>query len=100
MIALQQTEEFEDWLDGLADRKAQGVIRDRLLRVEGGNVGNAKPVGGKVAEMIVDYGPGYRLYFTRMGLAIVVLLCGGSKRSQVRDIKRAMVMAAEVWAAE
>ena len=98
MIAIQQTEEFEDWLDGLADRKAQGVIRDRLLRAEGGNLGDAKSLGGKVAEMIVEYGPGYRLYFTRMGLAIVVLLCGGAKKSQARDIVRAKAMAAEIWA--
>lgn len=99
MIAVQQTEEFENWLDGLADRKAQGLIRDRLLRAEGGNLGEAKPLGNKVAEMIVDHGPGYRLYFTKIGLAIVVLLCGGAKKSQARDIKRAKAMAAEVWAA-
>lgn len=99
MIAVQQTEEFEEWLDGLADRKAQGVIKDRLLRVEGGNLGDAKPLGDKIGEMIIDYGPGYRLYFTKMGLAVVILLCGGAKKSQARDIARAKAFAAEIWAA-
>lgn len=99
MIAVQETEEFDEWLDGLTDRKAQGVIRDRLLRIEGGNIGDAKPLGDKVAEFIIDYGPGYRLYFTKMGLAVVVLLCGGAKKSQARDIKRAKALAAEIWAA-
>jgi putative addiction module killer protein len=99
LMAIQQTEEFEEWLDGLADLKTQGVIRDRLIRAEGGNLGDAKPLGDKVGEMIVDYGPGYRLYFTKMGLALVILLCGGAKRSQARDIKKAKALAAEIWAA-
>lgn len=96
MIAVQQTEEFEEWLDGLADRKAKGVIRDRILQIEGGLLGKTKGLGGKVGEIIIDYGPGYRLYYIRVGLVVIVLLCGGTKGSQRRDIKRAKAMAAEL----
>lgn len=96
MIAVQQTDEFEEWLDGLADRKAQGVIRDRILQIEGGLLGKTRSLGNKVAEIKIDYGPGYRLYFTKIGLAVVILLCGGAKRSQSRDIKRAKALAAQL----
>lgn len=96
MIVVQQTEEFEEWLDGLADRKARAVIRDRILQIEGGLLGNNKSLGDKVAEIKIDFGPGYRLYYSKVGLVVIILLCGGNKGSQRRDIKRAKKMAAEL----
>ena len=65
MYTVHQTDEFKDWLDGLADRKARGIVRDRIIRMEGGNLGKCENVGGKVSEAKIDYGPGYRLYLRR-----------------------------------
>lgn len=89
MIAVQQTEEFEEWLDGLADFRAQEAIFNRILQIEGGLMGKTKSLGDKVGEIKIDYGPGYRLYFSKVGLLVILLLCGGDKGSQRRDIKRA-----------
>ncbi len=96
MIEIRQTETFRAWLDGLKDEKARVRIGIRLQRVEKGNLGDARPVGGGVSELRIDYGPGYRLYFVQRGKMVVILLCGGDKRSQARDIKRAIEMAQEV----
>lgn len=96
MLVVQQTDEFRDWIRGLIDRKARGIVRDRLLKIEGGNLGKARSLGDKVSEIKIDYGPGYRLYFTKEGLTIIVLLCGGDKGSQRRDIKRAKELASEL----
>ena len=68
-------------------------ITERLLRVEGGNFGDVEPVGDGVSELRIDYGPGYRVYFTRRGRMVVVILCGGDMRTQTADIKRAKRMA-------
>jgi putative addiction module killer protein len=89
MFALQLTLEFESWLDGLRDKKAQVRIAARLRQASAGNLGDWKPVGGDVSEMRVNFGPGYRLYFTRKGNVLIVMLAGGDKSSQTRDIKRA-----------
>ena len=89
MFTLRQTEQFQNWLDGLKDRRAQIRIVARLRQAEAGNLGDWKPVGGEVSEMRVDVGPGYRLYFTRKGALIIVMLAGGDKSNQARDIKRA-----------
>ena len=86
---LRQTLEFQEWLDGLKDMRAQVRIVARLRLAGAGNLGNWKPVGGDVSEMRVDVGPGYRLYFTRKGNVLVVMLAGGDKSTQDRDIKRA-----------
>ncbi len=80
----------------MRDVTAQSRIAVRLRRVSIGNLGDAKPVGGGVSELRIDQGPGYRLYFTRRGLEVVILLCGGDKRTQAADIKRAQKMAAEL----
>jgi putative addiction module killer protein len=80
---------FADWLRGLKDREARARIRTRLARLELGNLGDCKPVGGGVLELRVDHGPGYRVYLARRGNALVLLLCGGDKRMQQRDIERA-----------
>jgi len=93
---LRQTQEFQDWLDGLSDVRAQVRIVARLRLAELGNLGDWKSVGGNVSEMRVDVGPGYRLYFTRRGKLVVVMLAGGDKSSQKRDIRRAQRNAREL----
>ena len=80
---------FKRWIDGLRDRRAVARIDARLRRVSMGYIGDAQSVGEGVLEMRIHYGPGYRLYFTRKGKQIVILLCGGDKDSQERDIRQA-----------
>ena len=96
MIEVRQTEEFSKWLHGLRDERARGRIADRLLRVQADNFGDVKPVGDGVSELRIDYGPGYRVYFVRRGPVVVVLLCGGDKRTQNKDIKHAKKLAREL----
>lgn len=90
MYIVRQTEVFMAWLDGLRDVRAQVRIAARLRQIEAGSLGDWKPVEGQVSELRVNVGPGYRLYFTRRGKVVVVLLCGGDKSSQRRDIRRAL----------
>ena len=80
---------FEEWLDDLKDKRAVARVLARLARVRLGNLGDCKPVGDGVSELRVDYGPGYRVYFGQKGRTLVVLLCGGDKRTQDRDIRLA-----------
>jgi putative addiction module killer protein len=80
---------FESWLTSLRDDQAEARIDARINRLAGGNFGNCKPVGGGVWELRIDYGPGYRIYYARIGQEIVLLLCGGDKRKQASDIARA-----------
>ncbi len=89
MYILRQTAEFQDWLDNLDDKRTQVRIAARLRHAEAGNLGDWKPVGGEVSEMRVDFGPGYRLYFTRRRNVLIIVLAGGTKSTQKRDIKRA-----------
>jgi putative addiction module killer protein len=96
MFTVRQTEEFASWLDGLKDKSAQVRIVARLRRIEAGNFGDWRPIEGKVAELRIDYGPGYRLYFTRRGTIVVVILNGGVKADQKRDIRRALKLVAEL----
>lgn len=80
---------FEEWLEDLKDKRAVARVLARLARVRQGNLGDCKSVGDGVSELRVDYGPGYRVYFGQQGRTLVVLLCGGDKRTQDRDIRRA-----------
>jgi putative addiction module killer protein len=96
MIEVRQTDVFADWFVGLRDRQARARITVRIRRLSLGNPGDVRPVGGGVSEMRIDYGPGYRVYFVRRGDTVAVLLCGGDKRSQDRDIARALELAQEV----
>ena len=96
MYTLYQTQEFQNWLDGLNDRRAQVRIAARLRLAEAGNLSDWQPVGGGVSELRVNFGPGYRLYFTRRGKILIVMLAGGDKSSQKRDIKRAHRIAAKL----
>lgn len=95
MIELIKTNLFDRWLIDLRDRKARARIETRIRRLSLGNPGDVKPVGEGVSEMRIDYGPSYRVYFTRRGPVVVVLLCGGDKGSQDRDIALAKTVAAQ-----
>lgn len=93
MFEVQQTPAFAKWFDGLRGRRAQQRIAKAIALLEGGHVGNLKRFGA-VTELRVDHGPGYRVYLTQRGDAIILLLCGGDKSSQERDIARAREMIA------
>ena len=80
---------FREWLHSLRDQQARARIRVRLNRVRLGNLGDCKPVGEAVMELRMDFGPGYRVYFGQDGEVLVILLCGGDKRTQARDIATA-----------
>jgi putative addiction module killer protein len=93
---IEQTETFSTWLHNLKDTQAKARIRARVERAGKGNFGDWSPEGGEVRAMRVDYGPGYRLYFTIRDNRIVFLLCGGDKRTQEADIKQAQKLAKEI----
>jgi len=92
---LRQTETFLRWINSLRDRMALALIVARLDRLATGHLGDVKPVGGGISELRVRSGPGYRIYFQRRRGMIVLLLCGGDKDTQTKDIKRAKQVAAE-----
>jgi putative addiction module killer protein len=96
MIEIRQSATFMAWFRGLRDRRAQERIAQRLVRLGAGLVGDSRPVGAGVMELRVDYGPGYRLYFVWRGETLILLLSGGDKGSQRRDITKAKAMAAEL----
>ena len=89
MFTVQLTTECQDWLDGLADKRAQIRLVARLRQAEAGSLGDWGPIQGGLSEMRIHFGPGYRLYFTRRGSVLVILLNGGTNSTQTRDIKRA-----------
>lgn len=93
MVEVLQTDVFQAWLGGLRDRRAAARIKVRIDRLAEGNPGDVKPVGDGLSEMRIDYGPGYRVYFANRGGIVVILLCGGDKGSQARDIEKAKAMA-------
>ncbi len=96
MTEVRQTEEFQNWFDELRDLRAGDRIVARIKRLTLGNLGDVKPVGEGVSELRIDYGPGYRLYFIQRGSELIILLCGGSKNTQSKDIERAKKLAKEV----
>ena len=96
MLEVQKTEEFDKWLSSLADQRALAKIAFRIERLGLGNPGDVKPVGAGVSEMRVSHGPGYRVYFKQTDKTVVLLLCGGDKSTQEKDIKRAKEIAAEL----
>jgi len=96
MVAIRQAPEFAKWFHALPDARAFARIDARIARAAAGNPGDVKPVGGGVMEMRIDYGPGYRLYFVQRGSDLIILLCGGDKGGQERDIKRARRIAEEL----
>jgi len=96
MFEIRQTDLFADWFGNLKDRKAKQIIAKRLVRVEAGLLGDSRAVGGGVHEIRIHFGPGYRLYYMRHGETIIVLICGGDKGSQARDVERAQAMVLEI----
>lgn len=95
MIALIKSDLFDLWLVGLRDRQARAGIAARIRRLSLGNPGDVKPVGEGLSEMRIDYGPGYRVYFMQRGPLVLLLLCGGNKSSQERDIALTKTIAAQ-----
>ncbi len=93
MIEIRKTEHFANWLDNLRDIQAKARVLVRIERLASGNAGDVKPVGEGVTEMRINYGPGYRVYFIQRGTELIVLLAGGDKSSQSRDIKTAIRLA-------
>lgn len=100
MIEVRQTAVFARWFAGLRDMRARARIQVRIDRLVLGHFGDAKSVGRGVAELRIDYGPGYRVYFARRGEVVVILLCGGDKSGQARDIKAAQALAQQMTAEE
>lgn len=96
MLTITQSSDFAAWLKDLADQKARALIVKRIRSAQLGNLGDCEPVGGGVSEMRIHHGPGYRVYFVRDGATVYVLLCGGDKKTQQRDIARAKRMAKEL----
>ena len=93
MIEVRKTETFANWLDALKDIRARARILVRIERLAAGNPGDVKPVGGGISELRIDYGPGYRVYYKKKGRQVVILLAGGDKRTQSKDIKTALRLA-------
>lgn len=93
MIEIRQTDEYARWFASLRDRQARARVDARIRRLSLGNPGDVKPVGEGVSELRIDHGPGYRVYFVQRGQTLVVLLAGGDKRTQDRDIKLARALA-------
>jgi putative addiction module killer protein len=96
VIEIRQTIEYARWFGALRDRTAKARIDIRLRRLSLGNPGDAKPVGDGISELRIDYGPGYRIYYVRQGSMLIVLLAGGDKSSQARDIRRAKELARDL----
>lgn len=93
MVEIRQTEIFAKWLDGLYDIRARARVLARIERLAAGNPGDVAPVGEGVSELRIDYGPGYRVYYKQFGEFLVILLAGGDKQTQTKDIKTALRLA-------
>ena len=93
MIEIRQTDTYAEWFSSLRDHQAKARIDIRIRRLSLGNPGDVKAVGEGVSELRIDYGPGYRVYFVQRGQTVVILLAGGDKRTQDRDIKTALELA-------
>ena len=93
MIEIRKTDVFAKWLDGLRDIRARARVQARVERLAAGNPGDAEPVGEGVSELRINYGPGYRVYYKQQGRDLLILLAGGDKSTQARDIKTALRLA-------
>ena len=96
MVEVLQTERFARWLEDLRDLRARARVQARIERLIGGNPGDIKPVGSGVSELRINYGPGYRVYFPQKGSTLIILLAGGDKASQPRDIDEALSLARQI----
>jgi putative addiction module killer protein len=93
MFIVRQTERFVQWLAGLRDLKARAKVQVRIERLIGGNPGDVKPVRAGVSELRINYGPRYRVYYMPRGTELIILLAGGDKSSQAKDIDEALLLA-------
>ncbi|MBV8768182.1 MAG: type II toxin-antitoxin system RelE/ParE family toxin [Hyphomicrobiales bacterium] len=96
MLTVRETDEFANWLGRLRDYRAKARILRRVDRLIAGNAGDVRPVGEGISELRIDYGPGYRVYFLRRGTLLIILLCGGDKRTQDRDIRKSKELANKI----
>jgi putative addiction module killer protein len=96
MVEVRQTERFVRWLEGLRDLRDRAKVLARIERLIGGNPGDVRPVGSDVSELRINYGPGYRVYYLQRGTTLIILLAGGDKSSQVKDIDGALLLAANL----
>jgi putative addiction module killer protein len=95
MIDVETTDRYDHWISTLRDRTAAAIVSARIERIRTGLMGDVKSVGAGVSELRIDYGPGYRVYFTWRGRTLILLLCRGDKATQASDIRLAKAMAAE-----
>lgn len=93
MVEIRKTDLFVQWLDHLVDIQARARVQARIERLAAGNPGDVEPVGEGVSELRINYGPGYRIYFKRRGRELIILLAGGDKSTQAKDIKVALRLA-------
>lgn len=96
MIEIRKTDFFAQWLDALRDIQARARVQARIERLAGGNPGDVQPVGEGVSELRINYGPGYRVYFKKRGQELIILLAGGEKTTQAKDIKTALRLARQL----
>lgn len=96
MIEIRKTELFAQWIDALRDLRARARVQARIERLAGGNPGDVEPVGEGVSELRINYGPGYRVYFKKRGQELIILLAGGDKTTQAKDIKTALRLARQL----
>ena len=96
MVEVRQTERFAQWLEDLRDLRARARVQARIERLIGGNPGDARPVGSGVSELRINYGPGYRVYFQQKGSTLIILLAGGDKSTQARDVEEALMLARQI----
>jgi putative addiction module killer protein len=96
MVEVRQTERSVRWLEGLRDLRDRAKVLARIERLIGGNPGDVRPVGSGVSELRINYGPGYRVYYLQWGTTLIILLAGGDKSSQVKDIDGALLLAANL----
>lgn len=96
MIEIRETQIYARWFSNLRDRRVKACIDTRIRRLSLGNPGDVQPFGEGISELRVDYGPGYRIYFIQRGATVIVLLVGGDKRTQQKDIKQALELARDL----
>lgn len=96
MVEVTKTSEFDDWIERLGDKKGKAKILVRIQRLQAGNPGQVNNVGAGISEMKIDFGPGYRVYYKQTGKDIILILCGGDKSTQDKDIKRAKEIIADL----
>lgn len=96
MIEVRKTDLFSQWIDALRDLSARARVQARIERLAAGNPGDVEPVGEGVSELRINYGPGYRVYFKKRGQELIILLAGGDKTTQARDIKTALRLARQL----